>query len=1031
MSEFPVTRREFIAATIAGSALTAGSVPIDARAQATLGQSGQAIGTIRVKATGRAAQSNRPFTVGVGAGKGRVPAGQTVVVNDGRTELISQLDWLNSWDDGSLRFGILSAILPTIAANQTKSLTIAPKNGPRDNSPGIAAADLLNHLRSKGGTPSFEWRDRSGKSYRADAADGLAAGPSWSFARPHLSGRWLSGPVCTEWVCSVPFQTERGEVHPSLRAWFHCRGWKVNGTVAAVRVEAILDNTLGPRNPEVVDAVGDVVLHRGTTPVWQRVGATPQVALTPDSAAGTEIKGAANSVVMTAERDVFGRDDLFKIIDVDGVMIHIVGHNNARQVVGRIYWQRNLLVLDTGRPTAGELPLTGWMIVDGAIYLGFTRRIHIEGAAKQDLTQRRFTIEGEDAGGNAVTETLAGPGPEAGRFSMSTKQFARVRRIHVDGSTNGSVNIGVAHLPSRDAIRAGSWRVWGMDVAVYTRWPVRLWYDEPAIEARPDPANFVTARLLPNYDPTMVNQRLVEFSDGLAVNVVRESDNDGVIFPNSRNPNAPDYAALNVVLAGAQAGGRPDLAVVPGQQAQWVFAPDSDKAYGAMLASGVVINGWAYHWKDRATGHCVDPAAFPRFTTHPNDSAGNRPANHPTWTTSICNMRTDPEHWVEFNYLPFLATGDLAHYEALYQSAFAGWAWHPAEWPYQSGKYGYDRGIGLGPARAMAWIMRSLGHVRAVGPDRLYDDGVTAPRGIMDRIWTTAQGFYKHRVVDGADSGTYRYIERWYAREGGAAYQVGPWQHNYLSAVAGHLTELGVYDANGREFFDWFQRYTIDLVDPAQTCPAAGAAMYYMRARKPDFSPIMSMAEAYNYMAEHEWPKVSYYEYQPGIEPIARLVLPKAGIEAGATFVMQAVPTDVYGREGVFDSRLVGRGVHLKVGDVKLVIKALIDPVDGRTNKVQVTTDRAIANAAHEPAQWSLQPPAAGPSRWSRIGHTAQTTERVYYVVGALGLLASAGTPGAAEAWKRLREMLVASGDDFPQRNEAGWWCCWAIAPRA
>lgn len=1014
MPPLDIDRRTFLGAASAGGA----ALLLPAGTAAASG----ALGRMVVEETSGREQAEVPLAFGVAAPRGMLPAGHGVVVPG----VAAQLDRLNAWDDGSLRFGVVTALVPRLAAGQRLALDLRAAPEARDGRPGLSPGDILRHMDAAGGAPRFEWRDRDHGLFHADAADGLRAGRAWHPERPHLAGRWLSGPLCTEWVCSVPLRDGAGRRHPSLRAWFHCRAWKGRRGIAAIRVDAVLDNSLGPYDAEVTDVVGDVVLWRGGAPAWSRLGGLPGAALVSSSAEGTKIANADRCAVLRAA-GAFSAEDRFKLIEAEGVIAHILDVEGANAAVGRLHWEPRLIVDRAKRPGAGALPLNPHTAADGAIRLNLSRRLRIAAVDGQDLRRRRFVVEGRDAAGRPLRETLTGPEP--GAATIGGADFAAVTAVRVDGATAGRVEIGTAPFAGTAPVPPGRWRLWGMALAAWTRWPVRLWYGEPAAVLHHDPAIFLRARLLPNYDGRLVSDRHGRFIAELAANLVWESDSAGRPLPNSRDRTAPARSCLNVVMGGGQTGGRPDLAPIPGQQAAWLLAPGSGGAARAMLAAGLALNQWPWQWRDRATGLAVEPGRHPRFTTHFNARPEDRPPNRPHGFNSICRMGTDSEHWIDFSYLPFLVTGDLIHYEAMVQAALGAWAWFPARWPWRTDNEGYDRALVTASPRNIAWVCRNLGHLRVCGPDRLLDAGVTTPRAVIDRIWGRQQRWLHDWFARGPDPDGFHPAEKGDHKvlmTGRApTYIYAPWQHAFLSAAFAHLAEAEALDAHGRAFFDWYRSYSVDQVDPRKTNPGAAVMAYYWRGRRADGRPVAGMAEAYRIMAEEEWPEPTSPHFAR-VEPNAPLTLRGDHRRPGAVVVLEAASRTSRGRAGVFDARFLGRRLATADGGLATLLR-----LDGGTTLARRATarvERPFAKGRYDAKRWRLQPPAAGPSPFLMLDHTRGLGQWPYVLMGALAALAGAGTPGAAEAWTRLRRMARNSGDDWPGASPGH--CGWAIAPR-
>jgi hypothetical protein len=980
------------------------------------------LGRIVVRNHGGSELRPAAATCGFAAPQGALAPDATIELRLAGQALPSQLDAFNAWPDGSLRFGAISTVLPRLARGAEAIVSVAHSAGIRDAAAGISAAELAAYLEQSGGPPRVDWTDRDHGGFAADAARALRAPQGWNPEGPCLAGRWLSGPICTEWVCSAPLSGAQGQ-HPSLRVWFHCRAWRdrAGGEIVGARVHVVLDNSLGPRRVETREAVGDVVVSRGGKAAWQRVGRTLP-ALRWDNPEGTTIKGANYCAVLSADQAVFEADDRFKILDFGGTAAHLLEVRGPREAVGKVFWWPDFIVR-LGKLDAQNVlrPNTQYVHL-GAAQLQLTRRVRIEAAEKQDIRGRAFTVEGLDPKGRPASERIAvgGDGKGQGR-----QLFGAVLRIAADGPIEGPLNVGLASL----AGTTDPPRLWGMSLAPWTRWPVTVTFGMAA-DAEPHPDGLIRARVVPHYDPGLKSKQFKSLVDNWTGSLRGQSDSEGRLLPNSRHQVSPAYSLANVVMGGAQAGGRPDLAVVPGQHVLWLMQPDGPTRT-IMLTSGEAFNQWPWQFRDRATGLCVDPAREPGFSLHPNADHRVKPPHLSQRVNSICQMGTDPEHWMEFNYVPFLVTGDLVHYEALYQSAFSAWAWHPPAWP-DAKSGGLDRAIVTINARAIAWVIRNFGHVRACGPDRLYDPLVTASREIPDRIYARQQLWLKRWYVDGPEYRTGLMPEQrgshpFVTDTGAPLYAYAQWMHCYLTAVTAQLNELGALDANGRAFFDWHKNYTVDQVDPTLTHPATAATFAYWRARRADGTPFRSLGEVYRHMADVEWPEPSSHLFTM-LSPYAKFLLEGDRARISATVKATIQPISVGGRNGVVAREMVGRQVYSLPDKGLGTILAVADQGGGRGNRIEIRIERPFGQDSYEQGKWRLQLPAAGPAQHLALDATREVGDYPYLVMGALGLLANAGVPKAKQAWEMMRGMARNSGLDFPDARAD--FCAWAISPR-
>lgn len=986
-------------------------------------QSRRVLGKVTLQ-PGSAVRTGYGATFGIAAPAGLLTAGMSLDLQIGSSTLPLQLDRFNHWSDGSLRFGVASVVLPAFTGAAVQTGTIVVSGRPDRGAKGLGPDAVAGYIRGQGGDVEVTWIDRDLGVHTASLMTAFGGSREWRPTEPCLHGRWLAGEHCTEWIASMPLRRD-GRPHPALRVWFHARAYHAAGNVVGCRLQVVFDNSLGPQRVEVRDAIGDATIRHGARILWQRAG-RDSPPLSWDSSEGRPFRGATQCATLASGADFFQSEDKFKYVEIDGRIAHILHVESPRSAVARIFWAPDLVVRAGGTTADGRIALNGPTQYRGAGYLNVTRRIALQAIPPEQGVGRSFQIEGTDAQERAVRETLV-TGSDGKAVSKQT--FAKITSVRADSGFAGKLNAGPAALPVEG--RSSEARLWGTAIAGNTRWVTSHGIGAVAEVAMTEPKVFVEAGLLPNYDVALRSRSHAGFEKQLVDSLAAQSDTAGQLLPNSRNPVAPAYSCANIVMGGAQPGGRPDLAPVPGQQVAWVLSPDSIPAFRSMLAMGQAFHQWPWHHRNIATGMCVAPDEFPRFTTHYNADHQDKPPHVQRANNSVCQMTTDPEHWMEFNYLPFLATGDLAHYETLYQSAFCAWAWQPAFWPYGTRNAGYERAAVTTNARAMAWVTRNLGHVRACGPDRLLDTQVTADRGMIDRIYARQLRYLAEWHVKGPDlnglrpeqKGDHKVLQH----GGPPTFAYAQWMQSYASAVFAHLRECDVLDENGRAFFDWYQSYTVDQVDPAKTHPAAAMRAYYWRARKADATPIGSFAELYRTMAEDEWPEPTTPLFQ-FVQPNAVLTTGPQAAGVGTVTTFEVTGGGRAAAEGQVPIAFGGRQIY-SVQDKGLGrIERVIPKSKWRGERLEVRILRPFQASQYAPGSWRLQLPSAGESALLTLDPTRDVGDYPYYLMGALALLAGAGVPGANHAWQRVTVMAANSDAAFASSNPSV--CAWAIAPR-
>ncbi|MCS0591012.1 hypothetical protein ACFQ09_15235 [Massilia norwichensis] len=185
---------------------------------------GTGITSIGIQNTGTAAQTNVPLTFGQVFAVGHLQAGEQLTgrLDDGSTVPL-QVDVKAKHTDGSVRHAVISAVLPNLAANVTRTMSLV-KGG---SAP--AGSTSIDALLRNGFSTSVHAKI-GGVDYYASADELLKS------TKPTT---WLSGPVATEWQVSAPLRTSSGAEHPHLSARFAIR-WYAGANKA--RVDVVVEN---------------------------------------------------------------------------------------------------------------------------------------------------------------------------------------------------------------------------------------------------------------------------------------------------------------------------------------------------------------------------------------------------------------------------------------------------------------------------------------------------------------------------------------------------------------------------------------------------------------------------------------------------------------------------------------------------------------------------------------------------------------------------------------------------------------------
>ena len=233
---------------------TGGSTPV--APVATPGGPLTVITDVRFQNTGTTVQTSVPVTFGQVFAVGNVQPTDVIVGRLEDNSLVAlQMDVKAKHADGSVRHAIFSAIIPTIAVNTTRTMSLA-KNGSMTAGTAPSAADLL----ASGFTASVS-ATIGGVKYSASADQLIKAG---------VKNTWLAGSVANEWQVSAPLKTAAGVAHPQLTARFAVRYY---GTAKKARVDVTIENNWAYEpNPQNYTYDAEVLV--GGKSVYTKAGIT-------------------------------------------------------------------------------------------------------------------------------------------------------------------------------------------------------------------------------------------------------------------------------------------------------------------------------------------------------------------------------------------------------------------------------------------------------------------------------------------------------------------------------------------------------------------------------------------------------------------------------------------------------------------------------------------------------------------------------------------------------------------------------------
>jgi hypothetical protein len=214
----------------------AGKTAISSNVNVTVSQSSTppppAGDDITISDTSGSAQTNRPVSISRPFVQGEIPNFAQASTNG--TPLLTQCDVKNRWPDGSLKFAVVSFIIPSIPAHG--SIVVSFSNQTSGNNTGfLAATDML--------APAFNFDGEiqlSGSISRSISARAILNAAS-SCNDPgndpdggkYLCSYWLKGPIVTAVILEdrttrnfdVNTDSSTGNpLHPIFEAWFYPQG---------------------------------------------------------------------------------------------------------------------------------------------------------------------------------------------------------------------------------------------------------------------------------------------------------------------------------------------------------------------------------------------------------------------------------------------------------------------------------------------------------------------------------------------------------------------------------------------------------------------------------------------------------------------------------------------------------------------------------------------------------------------------------------------------------------------------------------
>lgn len=217
-----------LSASMGGSSLATTSYVPQSRATATTSNTSNTtnsvITDVRFESTSTAAQTNVPVTFGQVFSPGHLASTTSLSgrLDNGLTVPL-QLDVKATHPDGSVRHAIISAILPSLAAGEIRTMTLSSA------AVAAGAATTSTALMNSGFSASVN-ATIAGVRYSASADE---------LIKQAQAAVWLNGSTASEWQVSAPLTTSAGVAHPHLAARFSVRWYEA---VKKARVDVVIEN---------------------------------------------------------------------------------------------------------------------------------------------------------------------------------------------------------------------------------------------------------------------------------------------------------------------------------------------------------------------------------------------------------------------------------------------------------------------------------------------------------------------------------------------------------------------------------------------------------------------------------------------------------------------------------------------------------------------------------------------------------------------------------------------------------------------
>ena len=314
--------------------------------------------------------------------------------------------------------------------------------------------------------------------------------------------------------------------------------------------------------------------------------------------------------------------------------------------------------------------------------------------------------------------------------------------------------------------------------------------------------------------------------------------------------SAPPLSLCGFTSEMGMTGGRADIGVTTGWQAEWMCSP-SDAMLKTIILQGEAAFCWRF--RDKDTGAILDAfRQYPQASMHwGNGPSGNPQIYHGTGP----HPGLDAAHCPSCYYLPFILSGDPYFLEMLHGETM----YCTMEIPRNDTNV-----IGSEQVRGVAWSLRNLFHCAVATPDEV-------PSWILEKSIFVDELERQRQLLEARQGDGYPYREFAHHIDSYGRWQHAWWQHDYATAV---IAWISMHDEKWAPLRDWMTEGIAGRSDPnSGWCPGYPTSYWTNTTAKNDYAPDLSFktwAEAWDYNS-----KYVYTDTPGGVCPTLEATLSK------------------------------------------------------------------------------------------------------------------------------------------------------------